>query len=88
MMRRFGEYPVPDQYIEVNSCKLMKTGVKIGAFPLPKGEGAAKRRVRGTERNCFSCGTPHPAFGHPLPSGEGRPLVPAIPKGPGYVTCL
>jgi hypothetical protein len=31
-------------------------------IPLPKGEGGAKHRVRGTARNCFSCGTPHPAL--------------------------
>ena len=43
----------------------------ISAIPLPTGEGAAKRRVRGTTRKMFFCGTPHPAFGHPLPLGEG-----------------
>ena len=42
-------------------------------IPLLKGEGAAKRRVRGEEKHLF---TPHPGppvlDAHPLPSGEGR----------------
>jgi cold shock CspA family protein len=44
----------------------------IRESPLPQGEGGAKHRVRGTARNYFSCGTPHPPPDgrHPLPSGE------------------
>jgi hypothetical protein len=39
-------------------------------IPLPTGEGGPKGRVRGSAQ-CFLIGTPHLAFGHPLPLGEG-----------------
>src|SRR5678810_668787 len=47
-------------------------------IPLPTGEGAAKRRVRGTnEQNCFNrCGTPHPARWRGPPSPVGRGICP------------
>jgi hypothetical protein len=47
-----------------------KFEVCILRIPLLKGEGAAKRRVRGVKKHLF---TPHPArcASHPLPSGEG-----------------
>src|SRR5678809_981059 len=47
-------------------------------IPLPTGEGAAKRRVRGTnKRNCFNrCGTPHPARWRGPPSPVGRGICP------------
>jgi hypothetical protein len=34
----------------------------LGRIPLPKGEGAAQRRVRGTTRKIVSFGTPHPVL--------------------------
>jgi len=53
---------------------------RFGRIPLPKGEGAAKRRVRGTKRNCFLCGTPHPVLRTTLSLRERdsldyRPLI-------------
>jgi hypothetical protein len=44
-------------------------GSGSGRIPLLKGEGAAKRRVRGKEKEILypSPGASH----HPLPSGEG-----------------
>jgi hypothetical protein len=38
---------------------MAKTGNGFEAIPLPKGEGAAKRRVRGEEK--YLC-TPHPVL--------------------------
>src|SRR6185369_2412008 len=52
-------------------------GMKL-RIPLPTGEGAAKRRVRGTNKqNCFNrCGTPHPARWRGPPSPVGRGICP------------
>jgi hypothetical protein len=46
-------------------------------IPLLKGEGAAKRWVRGEEKNQSLHPSPGPS-GHPLPSGEG--LVPKLSR--------
>jgi hypothetical protein len=62
-------------------------------IPRPKGEGAAKRRLRGTAEKTISCGTPHagaPSLDVP-PSSFGRgirpthfPIWKAQPEGKGW----
>src|SRR4051812_28342987 len=42
--------------------KIIELESVLGQVPLPKGEGDAKRRVRGTTKNFPSSGTPHPAL--------------------------
>jgi hypothetical protein len=46
-------------------------------IPLLKGEGAAKRRVRGAEKHLF---TPHPARFREPPSPFGRGMRKHIPQ--------
>jgi hypothetical protein len=43
----------------------------VGRIPLPKGEGGAKHRVRGTDELIFMWNSSPAASRHPLPSGEG-----------------
>jgi hypothetical protein len=59
----------------------------LSQSPLPSGEGAAKRRVRGVQDRTHSAAeeerpglhAPHPAFGHLLPGEKGViPLFPSL----------
>jgi len=50
-------------------------------IPLPKGEGAAKRRVRGTKMKNMKQRTVVPLTG---PAGAGHPL----PSGEGFAKCI
>src|SRR4051812_35001775 len=61
------EYARGSSCCAFNASTLMKmkaiTAIRFGRIPLPKGEGAAKRRVRGAEQRLF---TPHPVLRTPL----------------------
>jgi len=48
----------------------VERGTDVGIIPLLKGEGGAKRRVRGKEMALFLYPSSGPS-GHLLPSGEG-----------------
>ncbi len=50
----------------------VQRGICFVWIPLPTGEGAAKRRVRGTARNCFHLVPLTRPFGPPSPVGRGN----------------